>query len=441
MASSSIDDPDDGSFGALVARLADLAPLLDGGLPDSTVGERQGAAVVLAGALDRMEAALATVAGAASDRLDHARDGARSMGQWLCARTELDRPRANALLHLHARLKPFDAVRAAWRSGTIGTAKVKKLLKVSEGLTDELKRDQEGLIERIGPLRASWAGTVLARWREAVLADRDTSPDDPRPTDHPVNSLRFNPGIGNETNATVILDPLHAAEIRSLIDTEIDRLFRTGHYTTDDGLTQDQRRLDALLALMRRGSLVESEGGEAKKHVILLVDARHLDPDLDIDALERAMWPCETADGTTVSPQDVLDTLCDNPSVTAMLGFYGLNGRFRPVGETTKARLANASQRRLLKARDRGCMFPGCDQPATRTRAHHEPPFEQTRRTTTDELVLLCRHHHRCRHDEGFTMTLTPSGDLTVHRPDGPPLPHAPPGHKLPLEPPDSDAA
>lgn len=431
---TSSDDPGGGTFAALLVRLGELAPLLDGGLDASTVEERQHAVVELAGALGRVEAALTTVAGVSSDRLDHARDGVRSMTQWLCARTELDRSRAKRIGRLHTDLKRLEAVRSSWRAGEIGTAKVDALLRNGRGLTDELVRDQERLIERIAPLRPSWAGTVLARWREAVIAERGTSPEDPRPTDQPVNSLRFSAGIGDETNALAILDPLHAAEIRSLVDTEVDRLFRTGRYTSDDGMTLEERRLDAQLELMRRGSLVESEGGESKKkkHVILLVDIRHLDPTLDVDAIERALWACETADGTRVSPQDVLDTLCGNTSVTAVLGFYGLGGRFRPIGETTTARLANPSQRRLLKARDRGCMFPGCDAPVTRTKAHHEPPYERTKRTTTDELVLLCRAHHRCRHEEGFTMALTSAGDLTVRRPDGTPLPDPPPGHKIP---------
>ncbi|MBX3313055.1 MAG: DUF222 domain-containing protein [Actinobacteria bacterium] len=427
----------DSTFASLAARLAEVAPLLDGALADSTVGERRHAVVTLCSALDRIEAATATVAGVSEDRLDHLLDGARSMVTWICARAETDRPRAHGLLGLHAWVERFDAIATAWRTGVIGTAKVKAVRKFSTGLETELTRDEQALIARIAPLTARHARTVLAHWRNAVLADRDESPDDPRPTDQPVNSIRFGPGVGDETNATTILDPLHAAELRSLIDGEVDRQVRKGTYTTDDGMTLEERRLDAQLQLMRRGALVQTEGGEAKRSVVLLVDVRHLMSGLDVDAVERALWPCGTADGTPLGRQDVLDTLADDPAVTAVLGFYGITGRFRPVGEVTTNRLASASQRRMLKARDHGCMWPGCDTPATRTRAHHEPPFERSKRTTTDELVSLCHHHHRCRHEAGFTIDLHPNGDLTVTRPDGTPLPAEPPGHKLPLrEPP-----
>jgi hypothetical protein len=374
------DDPsNDSPFASLIAQLAELAPLIDGDLSGSTIGERGDAVVTLFGALDRLEAATATIAGTASDRGDHALDGARSMAAWVCARTETDRPRAHALLGLHRDLDRFDPIRAGWRSGVIGTCKVRLLLKAGHGLEAELARDQEALLERIAPLRIGTTRGVLARWRHAVLAERGCSPDDPRPTDQPVNSTRFAQGVGSETNATTILDPLHAAEFRSLIDAEIDRRFRTGIYTSDDGMSLEERRLDAQLELMRRGALVQTEGGEAKRSVILLVDVRHLIPDLDVSAVERALWPCGTADGMSLSRQDVLDTLATDPAVTAVLGFYGITGRFRPIGETTTNRVASASQRRMLKARDQVCMWPGCDTPVTRTRAHHEPPYERSR--------------------------------------------------------------
>ena len=196
--------------------------------------------------------------------------------------------------------------------------------------------------------------------------------------------------------------------------------------------------------LMRRGALVQTEGGESKKSVILLVDIRHLMSGSDPSALERAGWPSGLIDGTPLSREAVLDVMASS-SVTAVLGFYGVTGRFRPVGEVTTARLADASQRRILKARDGACMFPGCDQPASRCQPHHEPPFERSRRTTTDELVLLCRFHHRLRHQAGFRVGLSPQGDVTVHRPDGTliaePTSTTTPAALLPLTPPDRASA
>lgn len=427
------DAPEDppGSFASMVADLAEMAPLIDDGLDASTLGERQAAAVALLEALDRVEAAASLVAGTGADRFDNAMDGAPSMALWLTARTEADRSRANSLLHLHDRLRHFDDLRRAWADGRIGTAKVRAVLKAATGLDAQLARDQAELVERIATRTVAQARRLLAAWRIQVLAELDESPDDPRPDDQPVNSTRYGPGVGTETVATTILDPIHATEFQRLIDAEIDRCFRVGTYTADDGMSLDERRLDAQLSLMRRGSVVSSEGGEPRKSVILLVDLRHLMPDLDVTALERALWPCETSTGTPVDRDDVLATLLGNTAVSAVLGFYGVSGRFRPVGEITTARLPDAARRRLLATRDGGCMFPGCEAPASRCQPHHEPPYEVTGRTTTDELVLLCRHHHRRRHVDGFTIDLAPDGEMTVRRPDGTALPQAPPGTKV----------
>lgn len=426
------------SFLGLLSALADHADLLDGldsgSYPASTVEERQRAVVALFSALDRIEAAVASLTGYSSEQLDHAAGGARSMHQWVTARTEADRPRVRALLGLHHDLRRFPSISAAWRAGRIGTAKVRLLLRAGFGIEDALERDQDDLLVRIEPLRVAWSRVLLARWREAVLADMECSPEERRPTDQPPNSVRYSAGVGDETNATTIMDPLHAAEFRSLVDSEIDRRFRSGEYTAGDGLTLEERRLDAQLGLMRRGALVRTEGGESKKSVILLVDFRHLLPGLDADAVERALWPSGLADGTPLSRGDVISTML-GASVTAVLGFYGVTGRFRPVGEVTSARLADASQRRLLKVRDGGCMFPGCDAPAAHCRPHHEPPFERSRRTTTDELVLLCRHHHRLRHEVGFRVGLSPAGDVTASRPDGSRIAGGSPAEKLRLPP------
>ena len=106
----------------------------------------------------------------------------------------------------------------------------------------------------------------------------------------------------------------------------------------------------------------------------------------------------------------------------------GLGGRFRVAGEVTTARHANASQRRQLRVRDQGCAWPACEAPASWCQAHHEPPWEDAHRTTTSEMVLLCRHHHRLRHEHGYTFVVDTDGDLTVIRPDGTPVPTTPPG-------------
>ena len=64
--------------------------------------------------------------------------------------------------------------------------------------------------------------------------------------------------------------------------------------------------------------------------------------------------------------------------------------------------------RRFLEARDRTCVFPGCNRRATRTDKDHRIPWPAGR-TSADNGQCLCRHHHRAKHAV-FTVLRDPDG-------------------------------
>jgi hypothetical protein len=53
--------------------------------------------------------------------------------------------------------------------------------------------------------------------------------------------------------------------------------------------------------------------------------------------------------------------------------------------------------RRYLEARDRTCVFPGCNRPARRTDKDHPVPWP-IGPTSAENGECLCRHHHRAKH-------------------------------------------
>lgn len=53
--------------------------------------------------------------------------------------------------------------------------------------------------------------------------------------------------------------------------------------------------------------------------------------------------------------------------------------------------------RRFLEARDRTCVFPGCNRRARRTDKDHRRPWPLGP-TSAENLDCLCRHHHRAKH-------------------------------------------
>jgi len=67
--------------------------------------------------------------------------------------------------------------------------------------------------------------------------------------------------------------------------------------------------------------------------------------------------------------------------------------------------------RRALRARDKGCRFPGC----TNTRfvdGHHIRHWADGGETSLDNLVLLCRHHHHLVHEGGFACEKSADGKV-----------------------------
>ncbi len=76
--------------------------------------------------------------------------------------------------------------------------------------------------------------------------------------------------------------------------------------------------------------------------------------------------------------------------------------------------------RRAVAVRDRGCRFPGCDQPVAACQPHHIIPRAQGGPTCLTNLTLLCSFHHLVAvHRWGWGIVLHPDGTVTATSPDG----------------------
>ena len=92
-------------------------------------------------------------------------------------------------------------------------------------------------------------------------------------------------------------------------------------------------------------------------------------------------------------------------------------------------RVVSGSLRRVLKARDGHCRWPGCERSASLCQGHHLVHWVQGGETTLGNLILLCPRHHRMVHeggwqivrcDDGQVMTVAPTVTFGLARaPDG----------------------
>jgi hypothetical protein len=77
------------------------------------------------------------------------------------------------------------------------------------------------------------------------------------------------------------------------------------------------------------------------------------------------------------------------------------------------ARYPQADLRRWIGARDETCRAPGCTAPARICDVDHTDDWAAGGRTSHENLGLLCRHHHRLKHEGGYTLIQRDPGRFT----------------------------
>ena len=124
---------------------------------------------------------------------------------------------------------------------------------------------------------------------------------------------------------------------------------------------------------------------------------------LIVKALEMAMDKEFSSDVTAVTSRRIA---CDSSIVTIKEDQNG-----EPLSIGRRSRTIPPPMRRALRARDKGCRFPGC----TNTRfvdGHHIEHWADGGETSLDNLVMLCRHHHHLVHEGGFICENSADGEI-----------------------------
>jgi hypothetical protein len=105
--------------------------------------------------------------------------------------------------------------------------------------------------------------------------------------------------------------------------------------------------------------------------------------------------------GTQVSAAEARRWACDAKIIPVVLG-----GKSEPLDVGRAMRTVPLSIRRALVARDRGCVFPGCDRPPGMYQAHHCLHWIDDGETSVENCVLLCEAHHRHVHHTGWEILI-----------------------------------
>jgi hypothetical protein len=149
-----------------------------------------------------------------------------------------------------------------------------------------------------------------------------------------------------------------------------------------------QRRADALTEVARLAAAADGmpTTGGARPTLVVTVD---------LDALRARVAGGLLDTGVTLSPAEVRRLACDAGIVPVVLGTDSL-----PLDVGRASRTVPAGMYRALVARDRGCVFPGCDRPPGWCHAHHVTHWVDGGPTALANLALLCAAHHTLIHRE-----------------------------------------
>jgi hypothetical protein len=208
----------------------------------------------------------------------------------------------------------------------------------------------------------------------------------------------------SEMNGMYHLSGVIDAEGGAALKSAVDALAkRRGH---DDGRTPKQRRADALTEIvyhaMDEGRLPRRNG--VRPHITVSTTPEGLKAELGAAA-------SELENGMPVSSKTVQRLACDGTLCRVLKA----DSVVVDVGRATRA--ISPAQRRALKARYRGCCWPGCDRPINWTTPHHIEFWSRGGSSNLPNLLPLCYYHHRLVHEGGWQVVRAGEGVRFI-RPD-----------------------
>jgi hypothetical protein len=351
--------------------------------------------------LESLDGTSAVIASASAERLRAVaaydeekfweRDGATSMTSWLAARYGLGRGTAREWVRVAHALRRLPRIVRAYARGEISWDQLQPLTKFATPETDEHWARKAPKLRPAGLWREA-RRHERARAREAADIHRRRYLSLWWDPEAPV--LYLEGRLGADQGAAV-----QAALERRAHDVVLEEVPETP--------PQDARMADALVELVTGGASDQAPPATLVVHAGAEV--------LTGEEPDRGPWLSETEGGTRLPTEAVRRLACDSRIE------WVLESGGRAVGIGRRGRAVPGLFLRLLRHRDLGCRFPGCERRRW-VQAHHLVHWADGGATNLDNLVLLCHAHHRLIHEGGWRTSGHPARDLRFHDPTGRPV-------------------
>ncbi|MEM9890818.1 MAG: DUF222 domain-containing protein [Actinomycetota bacterium] len=246
---------------------------------------------------------------------------------------------------------------------------------------------------------------LLQVWRSRIDAEADAAEAE---RSWRRRSLTMQLAFDGSSRGRFRLDPVSTEIVAAALETPPDPI-----HTLPEPRTLAQRRADALVDLCRGDApgveVAARGGGDTRCTVDVVIDVETLagGDEITVEHLRR-----ELGRGGPITGPGLDRLLCD-ASFRALI----VDGPRTVLAYNRATPDIPPALRRLVRMRDRGCVFPGCDRHAGWCDLHHIVPRYRGGPTTADNLTLLCRHHHGTVHDGAWQLSRAPDGTIQVRSP------------------------
>ncbi len=311
------------------------------------------------------------------------RDGSTSMTGWLAARYGLARATAREWVRVARAVRELPRIARAHACGRLSFDQLKPLTRFAAAETDEYWAAR-------APSLRPWR-----LWREAERHQRLRT----RQAEG-IHRRRYLSLTWDQQEPVLHLQGWLPAEQGAALE---GALQRRAQEVAPDPCAQDPegaRLADALVELVGAGG----QGEPAATTLVVHASAEAL----TMREPRRGPWLAETEGGRRLASEAVRRLACDG-RVEWVLESGG-----RPVGIGRQGRVVPGYLSRLLRHRDGGCRFPGCERKRW-LKAHHLLHWARGGRTDLENLVLLCHSHHRLLHEGGWRTSGDPASELRFH--------------------------
>ncbi len=330
-----------------------------------------------------------------------AEPGLRSCAEWIAWRCALTPRAAREHVRVARRLGELPRIRDSFARGELSYAKVRALTRVADG------DSEEELLELAACMTAAQLERAVRAYRR-VTAEEANEAHENAYLDH----------YWDEDGSLVLsgrLAPEDGALFLRALEAARDSLWQRDREEEGGGSAEPRTPTNAEAVVAVADAALTREdanrtGGE-RYQVVVHVDGATLSGEGDRG--------CALDDGPAVAPETARRLSCDS----SLVRIVEQGGEALDVGR--KTRTIPPSLRRALKARDRGCRFPGCENHRF-VDAHHVRHWSQGGATSIDNLMLLCRRHHRLVHEGGYAVECLPRGRLRFRDQRGSPVPSVP---------------